>query len=139
MSRVDFYVLQQTGASVREQFGCRLTGKAYALQHTVHVRTESEKHAELGDQLLWTFDDSAFVPHDMWRGGEREAPVTIASADVDPPVDTDVIVNLANSVVTGGRWRIAEVLCADPDVRAAGRQRFANYRDAGHDMDTHKL
>ncbi|MEL7310915.1 MAG: DNA polymerase III subunit chi [Pseudomonadota bacterium] len=139
MAKVDFYILKQSDPSARTQFSCRLASKVYALEHKVHVRTESDQDAEALDQLMWTFDDAAFVPHEIWRGGAREAPVTIASADVPPPSDTEVVINLANSTPAQGAWRIAEILDADPETRAAGRQRFAGYRDAGHELDTHKI
>ncbi len=79
MARIDFYVLSQSGEQARQLFACRLAEKAYKLEHTVHIHTGDEATAGRIDDLLWTFRDGSFVPHDRVRGGadEPRAPVTV--------------------------------------------------------------
>ncbi|MEL6367023.1 MAG: DNA polymerase III subunit chi [Pseudomonadota bacterium] len=139
MSRVDFYILSQAGTDACAQFSCRLTSKAVTLNHTVHIRTDDGADAKNLDELLWTFQDESFLPHELWNGTTREAPVTIAEAAAQPPTDAEVIINLADSPAPTGTWRIAEIVGADEPARSAGRSRFAHYRDAGLEIDTHKL
>ena len=139
MSRVEFYILSQSGKDACAQFSCRLTSNAVTLDHTVHLRTNDGVEAQSLDELLWTFHEESFLPHELWGGTTRQAPVTIAEASTQPPADTEVIINLAQSPAPTGSWRIAEIVGADEPARLAGRSRFAHYRDAGLDIDTHKL
>ena len=139
MAQVDFYLLPAPGDEARLGFACRLAQKAYGLDHTVHLCAASGAEVATLDTLLWTFLDASFVPHEPWNGGQREAAVTLATTDAGIPADTAVVINLAGAPVTAGDWRIAEVIGADEAGRAAGRARYATYRDSGHTMNTHRL
>jgi len=141
MAKVDFYVLQQTGEAAKLRFACRLAEKAWRLNNTVFIRTADRQHAEQLDELLWTFRDGSFVPHEIFEaGGERTAPVTIG-CEVPDPGDADLMINLCEQVPTDlGAWpRVAEVVTADDDCTRLSRQRYADYREQGHSLDTHKL
>ncbi|MEZ5578324.1 MAG: DNA polymerase III subunit chi [Candidatus Competibacteraceae bacterium] len=45
---------------------CRLADKAYGLGHTVYLFTASEARAAALDDLLWTFRQDSFVPHERY-------------------------------------------------------------------------
>ena len=140
MSRVDFYVLPRTGEDARMHFACRLAEKAYRLEHTVHLLAADERSARALDELLWRFRDGSFVPHDRLGPSAPEAPVTI-SALPDLPDSADLLINLAGDLppATDAFPRIAELVTSDEEARARGRQRFAEYRNSGHEIETHKL
>lgn len=137
MSRVDFYVLRQSGEDARQTFCCKLAEKAYGLDNAVHILVDSERDAATLDGLLWTFRDDSFVPH--CRTPETDAPVTIGSSD--PGDERTLLINLTDSVPNfANRFeRIAEIVTNDSDVKAASRERFTHYRDSGHTIETHKL
>ncbi len=137
MSRVDFYVLRQSGEDARHLFCCKLTEKAYSLDNAVHILVSSERDAETLDGLLWTFRDDSFVPHSVMP--ETDAPVTIGVRD--PGDERTLLINLTDSVPDGAERyeRIAEIVSDDNEVKALSRERFANYRDSGHTIETHKL
>lgn len=142
MSRVDFYVLAGAGEPARHQFACRLAEKAYRLDHTVHIRTADRASAEVLDDLLWTFRDGSFVPHEFLAdpSAEPRAPVTIG-ASRPTGRDCDLLINLAAGVPEdcASFPRVAEIVTSDEDVRRESRQRYAQYRDMGHSLETHKL
>ncbi len=140
MSRVDFYVLQQAGEDARMHFACRLAEKAYRLEHTVHLVTDDERAARTLDELLWSFRDGSFVPHDRLGTSAPEAPVTISSAP-DLPESADLLINLAAELppAPDAFPRIAELVTSDEDARLRGRHRFSEYRNQGHEIETHKL
>jgi DNA polymerase-3 subunit chi len=142
MSRVDFYVLQESGEMARQRFACRLAEKAYKLENRVHIRVSGPDVGQKLDDLLWTFRDGSFVPHELLgaAAGEPEAPVTIGSGP-SPQFDCDLLINLADDLPdAAGRFsRIAEVVTADDECRSRSRQRFVDYRAQGHTLDTHKL
>ena len=139
--RVDFYVIDSDGPRDRLRTACRVVEKAYQAGHTVLVwHTDIEELREF-DELLWTFGDGSFVPHEAITGaGFAAAPVLLTSSPV-PPGGCDVLVNLAPDVpacVTEAR-RVAEFIDGDPARRQAGRARFRTYKDRGWSPTTHNL
>ena len=138
MARVDFYVLSQTGEQARASFACRLAEKAYRLENTVHIQTASRADAERLDELLWTFRDGSFVPHHVVGRDELDSPVTIG-CDSDPVEPKDLLINLCNEVPAnaGSFPRVAELVTSD--ARQQSRRRYAQYRDQGHEIETHNL
>jgi DNA polymerase-3 subunit chi len=140
MSQVDFYVLSQGGEQERQLFACRLAEKAYRLEHSVHIRAASRAEAARLDDLLWTFRDGSFVPHSLVGSKAPAAPVSIGAPE-DPEQPRDLLINLADDLPanTGAFPRIAELVSSDEDSRQRSRQRFAAYREQGHDLSTHQL
>jgi DNA polymerase-3 subunit chi len=142
MARVDFYLLATAGESSRRLFACRLAEKAYRLQHTVHILAVDRHHAEQLDELLWTFRDGSFVPHEIvgTRSDAEIAPVTIGvgAAEVRPG---DLLINLTDEVPQrmNSFPRIAEIVTSDEDCRQKSRKRFADYRSRGNALQTHEL
>ena len=142
MARVDFYLLGTAGESSRRLFACRLAEKAYRLQHTVHIQAMNRHHAEQLDELLWTFRDGSFVPHEIVgaRSDAAVAPVTIGVGVVDVRPG-DLLINLTDDVPERPNSfpRIAEIVTSDEDCRQKSRKRFADYRSQGHTLQTHEL
>ncbi len=146
--RVDFYVLGSKTAKQRWTFACRLTEKAYLRDLKVVVLSDTAADTEVIDELLWTFNERSFVPHDICRENRaRDA----ASADIAAPVqltadlngvgNADLLVNLSGRLPVGlERFsRIAEVLDADDERRRLGRERFKAYRELKLALETHQL
>jgi DNA polymerase-3 subunit chi len=142
MARVDFYVLGTSGPAARQRFACRLAEKAYRQENSVFILVADEDAGRSLDELLWTFRDGSFVPHEMARAAARStaAPVCIGVA-ADNDARRDLLINLGNDIPdsTNAFPRIAEIVTSDGDSLSQSRKRFAAYRDAGHEMETHKL
>lgn len=139
MSRVDFYVLGASGARARDHFACRLAEKAWRAENQVFIRVASADAARQLDDMLWTFRDGSFVPHDIVGTGTQPAPISIGTELPDGPAD--LLINLTDAVPgdAGSFARVAEIVTSDDDAKARSRQRFSAYRDAGHELQTHKL
>ena len=140
-TRVDFYVTESTSPRDRLRTACRVVEKAYLAGHTVLVwHTDVEELREF-DELLWTFGDGTFVPHEaITASGFASAPVLLTSSPT-PADGFDVLVNLAPEVpacVISAR-RIAEFIDGDSDRRQAGRARFRLYKERGWPPTTHNL
>jgi DNA polymerase-3 subunit chi len=140
---VDFYVLASTEAKERLRLACRLAEKAYL--SAAHVLVWSDDAAELSafDDLLWTFADRSFVPHEPYREPEQwqEVPVLLAAGDAAPAGAFQVLLNLG-AVVPPCAWqaeRVLEIIDADEARRQAGRTRFRSYRERGLAPQTHHL
>jgi DNA polymerase-3 subunit chi len=139
--RVDFYILAAHGPTSRLAFACRLSEKAYKMQTRVYAHASSDRQAEQLDQLLWTFRDGSFVPHERVRNEqELRAPVAIGTPEIYTG-SGELLINLCDVVPTfsTGFSRIAEIVPADDDARAAGRKRFKQYRDLGLEPTTHTI
>ena len=140
--RVDFYVLQEASAVGRLKLACRLAEKAYlAAQVALVWHTDPHELKEL-DELLWTFMDGSFVPHEMLTAGTtvQESPVLLSAGD--PPSRTvDIIINLAPELPAclGQTRRVAEIIDGDDGRRRAGRARFKAYRDLGIQPASHNV
>jgi DNA polymerase-3 subunit chi len=136
--RVDFYVTQSDAPRERLRLACRVVEKAFLAGHTVLVwHTDIDELRDF-DELLWTFGDGSFVPHEaISTAGFAVAPVLLSSSPTPP----DVLVNLAPEVpacVAEAR-RVAEFIDGDPARRQAGRARFRTYKDRGWSPTTHNL
>lgn len=139
--RVDFYILESTAPASRLQFACRLTEKAYNLDNRVYAHLDSQADAESFDELLWTFRQGSFVPHELCASeGASGAPVSIGTGD-SRAAGGDLLINLANEApaFAGDFSRVAEIIGGDEGARQAGRARFKHYRDLGIEPETHKI
>lgn len=144
--RVDFYVLASQDPDARLRFACRLVEKAWIQRHRVRVQLDAGGALAAFDELLWTFGDRSFVPHQRAGSGEpapagAPPPVVLADDDSADPADGDTLVNLAAAVPPGyqGYARIAEVVDAESGRRRLGRERFRFYRDQGIQPQTHEM
>jgi len=133
--RVDFYVLEDASGTTRLKVACRLAEKAYLAAQTALVWHTDADELRTFDDMLWTFMDGSFVPHEMLTPGHagQESPVLLSTGQM-PPRDVDIIINLAPDVPSaclGRTRRVAEIIDGDDARRRAGRARFKAYRDLG--------
>jgi len=141
--RVDFYVLASASEEGRLRVACRLCEKAYLAAQRVAVLVPDPAALRRLDELLWTFTDGSFVPHEIEDGATRpsaDCPVVLVAGGA-PAGQVEVLVNLGSEVpaVGSGVRRIAEVIDAEEGRRAAGRRRFRRYRSLGIEPRSHDL
>jgi DNA polymerase-3 subunit chi len=141
MTRVDFYILQDSQPSARQLFACKLTEKAYKKGHKVYINTASGQQLKQLDDLLWTFRDGSFLPHGCYAEEDTGEQAILLGHAIEPDGPSDVLVNLANDIPTFfSRFnRVAELVGGDDSQREAARERFRFYKDRGYTMNTHKL
>ena len=140
--RVDFYVLDDSSATARLKLACRLAEKAYLAAQTALVWHTDPDELRAFDDLLWTFMDGSFVPHEMLTGdgSSTETPVLL-SAGTMPSHDVDIVINLSPEVpgCLSRTRRVAEIIDGDDGRRRAGRARFKFYRDLGVQPASHNI
>jgi DNA polymerase-3 subunit chi len=140
--RVDFYIVPASGPGERLRVACRIAEKAYHSDLRVVLVAPDEDERRSLDELLWTFAEGSFVPHERSDRGLDTSEVPVVLSDgAEPPGRIDVIINLGESIPaflerTG---RIAEVVDGDERRRSAGRARFRIYRERGLEPATHNL
>ena len=140
MTRIDFYLLPGQDPHARRVTACKLIEKAYRQGHAIYLKTDSAEEARQFDDLLWTFRQGSFIPHELAGDAPGEAPVLIGH-DAPPPGPRDVLVNMGLALTEGfaAFERIAEVVDQDEIIKQAGRVRFKAYKDAGYPPETHRL
>ena len=140
--RVDFYLGEDAGADARLRLACRVTEKAYLAKQKVVVLLDDADALRRFDELLWTFGDGSFVPHDnvVAPDARCDAPVALSTGSL-PADHADVLINLSGAVPPFFERfaRVAELLDARPEVRAAGRERFKSYRARSIEPQTHNV
>lgn len=139
MSRIDFYVLAVDEPHARLSFACRLAERAWRDGHRVWLQGTDAATADTLDELLWSFRDSSFVPHER-APGTPECPVLIGCAGDSPPHE-DVLINLADEVPAFyDRFeRVAEIVLNDADALSTSRARWKSYKAAGHTLGHHHM
>jgi DNA polymerase-3 subunit chi len=141
--RVDFYVLKSAAAKQRWAFACRLTEKAYLKDLKIVIVNDTLADAKALDELLWTFNERSFIPHQICLDEQSVDPATPVHLTVESSAlpAADLLVNLAHRLPAQlERYaRIAEIIDADEERRRLGRERFKAYRDLKFTLETHQI
>ena len=131
MTRIDFYRY----AEDKQLYACRLAAKA-ARSTKVVVYSPDAAALERFDKLLWTYQQTGFVPHCHARSpNAAETPVVLAGPEDQLP-HHEVLLNLADE------WppffatfsRLLEIVCNDEADRELGRERYKFYKQRGYDI-----
>lgn len=140
MPRVDFYLLSDAGDLARWRYACRLAEKAAELRHRVFIRTGSGSESARLDDLLWTFSDKVFLPHEVATAPSHPL-VHVTVNDQSPSAPVDVLINVSAQALQAvpAAARIAEVVDGDEAAKRAARERYRFYRDQGCTLETHNI
>lgn len=138
--RIDFY----HDAPNKLEVAARIAYKAYSAGQRLLVVAPDPATLDAFDRTLWTFAPLSFVPH--CRTTHRlagETPVLLAATvpDADPARPADVLVNLGDAVPDGYQRfpRLIEIVGLEDSDRLPARNRFRQYREAGHAIESHRL
>jgi len=139
--RADFYLIARP--RFRDQpllLVCELARKASDAGLATLVLARDSVQAEQLDDLLWSFDPDAFVPHQIAGAeiDEEEATVLIATPDTDAAL-RPLVINLRDAAVEGSFDRVLEVVPADESARAPSRERWKQYLARGIDVSKHDM
>ncbi len=145
MTRIDFYVTDESHPDSAIRIACRIAEKAYYQKLPIHIHTGSPQQAETLDQLLWRFRNESFLPHELndnrevtLPAGLETPPITIGSKEPQHQ-EIEVVINLAEEVPLffSRHNRLAEII--DGNGKVAGRTRYKFYKDRGYELNTHHL
>jgi DNA polymerase III subunit chi len=136
MPRADFYLIAKPRFSEQPlMLVCELARKAYAAQQPTVILTRDFAQAEALDELLWSFDEDAFIPHQL-AGDDDDDQVAVLIAP--PGVDTSVrtlTINLREQCPASYGDRVLEVVAADPAEREGSRTRWREYQRLGFEVN----
>lgn len=139
MTQIDFYILGQNSTTAA-LFACRLADKVYHMSHSIYIHAESKEQAEQLDDLLWTFNQGSFLPHEIRGRKPVTSPIVIGYND-DPQIHSDVMINLSDKIPLFFSQfnRVAEIVCGDNAARQLARQNYKFYKDRGYNLHTHEI
>lgn len=136
MPQIDFYILHTTVRRERDRLACQLVDKAWHQGYRTYIHTHSLIQAKQLDDLLWTFKDTSFLPHDIYPDVlSSTAPIRIGYTD-QLCEQMEVLINLTATVppLFARVKRIAEIVEDTPIAREAGRDRYRCYQQAADNI-----
>ncbi|MES2901521.1 MAG: DNA polymerase III subunit chi [Pseudomonadota bacterium] len=136
MTRIDFH----TNITDKVSYACRLARKAYAARGKLVLLASDAAEADALDKALWSVGDTDFLPHVM--ASDQLAPVTpiIVTASLNGQLPHYcMLVNLTRTTPPGFERfeRVFEIVSQDEDDVAAGRIRYAAYKQQSHTLTHH--
>ncbi len=141
MTQIDFYLIPGDDHMARYHMCCRLLDKAYHQRKKAFVLCNDKLSAERVDELLWTFRDDSFIPHNLCgEGPNAPPPIQIGFGDNRCP-HREILFNLSEQIPENIKQyrRIIEIISQSEGSKAIGREHFKLYRQQGFDINTHNL
>lgn len=143
MTRVDFYVLPTSAPQERRVLACKLTEKAWRQGMSVYLHTATDAETGMMDNLLWTFRQGSFIPHEKATAtpAQREEMTVLVGNGNPPDGFRDLVINLSLDLPPwlGEFQRVAELVNEDETIKTEGRRRWMAYKQKGYILETHKL
>ena len=141
MPTVDFYVMSDPAPDAHLRYACRLAEQAVDLGKCVFIRATSGDEAKRIDDLLWTFGDRSFLPHEIATAASPSHPrIRILIGDSPPKSFRDTVINLSRDTpVDDSIQCIVELVPNEPERKGLARERFKQYRTRGIEPVTHNV
>lgn len=141
MPQIDFYNLSNTDLQAAYQYICRVIEKVYQRGHKVYVHASSLQEAHQIDEMLWTFKESSFIPHNMLGEGPDQAPPVQLGFNETPASHRDVLINLSSEVPDfySQFKRILEVVPNIEETKQAANKRLSYYQEKNYQTNNHEI
>ena len=139
--RVDFYLLNGDQPEAIWLVACRLLEKAYLHGHRVFVYCESQDDAERLDELLWTYRDDSFIPHNLQGEGPEPPPPVQIGYRTEPRGFNDILLNMSPTIPDyfARFQRVMEIVAADDTAKEISRNHYREYRSKQCALHTHNI
>jgi DNA polymerase-3 subunit chi len=134
MAEVGFYLIQNQIRQV--DLACRICRKSIqAAQHPMLVKFDDVDAMQQFDALLWQFDATSFVAHDV---DNLNSPICLS---LTLPEQFDgACLNLGQAIIDPQRFlRVLEIIENTESAKATGRERFKAYRALGIEPVTYQV
>ncbi len=134
MTRIDFH----TNIPDKVAYACRLVRKALAADGKLVVLAQDAEQAQAVHAAMWTFSETDFLPHVM--AGDALAahtPVIVTDNEEAPLPHFQMLVNLSDRepVALDRFERVFEIISTDEADAAAGRRRYASYKQQSYPLE----
>jgi DNA polymerase-3 subunit chi len=137
MAEISFYILPSQSQQERLLFACKLIEKAYRSGCFCYVLTDTAGQSQQIDNLLWTFRAGSFIPHQLYTGDIPATEQVLIGSLPAPAQWQKTVINLSSQCANAER--VLEILDNSEATKAVGRDRYRHYKEAGHNLTTHKM
>lgn len=136
--RVEFYLLDDTAEQAPWLLACRLLEHAYHQNQSVYVFCNNQQETEYLDELLWTFKEDSFIPHNIQGEGPEPPPPIQLGFKPATATFKDVLLNMTPQIPDFYQQfrRVIEVVSTDETQKQQKRDSFRLYRQAGCELYT---
>ncbi|QOL25861.1 DNA polymerase III subunit chi [Thalassotalea sp. LPB0316] len=140
-TQVEFFVLPDTEAESNNYLlqACVHAANLYRQNIRAYIYTEDLEQAHHIDELLWSFDPQAFVPHNLVGEGPKQG-AAIEIGHQPPQNRRPVLINLTTQVpnFVNQYQQIIDFVPAENQLKQHARERFKQYRAMGFAINTHQ-
>ncbi|MGN6480417.1 DNA polymerase III subunit chi [Luteibacter sp.] len=140
MPRADFYLIDKP--RFREDpllLVCERAKRAFGAGQPTLILTRDFEQAEAIDEYLWSFDEDAFIPHQLAGDEDDENTAVLIVPPGVETADRPMVINLRDVCAPGRFERVLEVVAADPAERDGSRTRWAEYKRGGFEVNKHDM
>ena len=139
--RADFYVLSNDKPQIIWLVACSLLEQAYVRGHTVFVFCEHAQDSSKLDELLWTYNNLSFIPHNIQGEPQTPAPAIQIGCGPEPDGFNDILLNLSTKIPPFFMrfQRILEIVAHEEHAKALSRQHYKTYSSKKITMHTHNV
>lgn len=105
------------------------------------VFCDNQQQAEYLDELLWTFKDDSFIPHNLQGEGPEPPPPVQIGYQKEPRGFSDILLNLSTNIpVFYARFkRVIELVSNVEHEKEVSRLHYKEYRNKGCALHTHSI
>jgi len=137
MTQIDFYF----NTSDKYRLAVRLGGKSLEQSTRIFVLTPDPAATDRMENLLWTTQQTSFMPHCRSRDALAQETPIIVDHDGSMLVHDDILLNLCDAYPPffSRFQRLIEIVGVDDEDKAAARHRYKFYRDRGYEIRQHDM
>ena len=139
--QVDFYILPKENKQSIYWLVCRLCAKAYKQKNRVYIHTKNNHEMRLLDNLLWTYEDLSFIPHECVGSPYAQWSTILLGCGEAPEQENDVLIMLSSIIPAFYKQfrRILEVSDQTPENLHNIREHYRYYHQYGLLLNHHRL
>jgi DNA polymerase-3 subunit chi len=137
MTQIDFYF----NVADKYRLAASLSQKAQAQASRIFLFTPNEAATEQVEAMLWSFQQTSFVPHCRSRHALAAETLTIVDHESEVLVHDDILLNLCSDHPTffSRFQRLIDVVGHEETDKVAGRARYRFYLDRGYEIRQHDM
>jgi DNA polymerase-3 subunit chi len=137
MTQIDFYF----NVADKYKLAASLSQKAQVQESRIFLFTPNEAATKQLESILWSFQQSSFVPH--CRSGHALAAETLTIVDHESEVlvHDDILLNLCSDQPSffSRFQRLIEMVGHEQADKVTGRTRYRFYLDRGYEIRQHDM
>ena len=132
--KVDFYVYELSDYQFYQRLVCNLVEEAYNQENNILLLCENEESCETFDELLWTFKDVSFIPHEKKLTNKILTQHINLTKKKHPSILMNLTYSFPDSFETHDR--VIEMSGYDEESRQKARLNFKRYKTMNFEINS---